>query len=110
MFNCRSHNWSHIEKPCPLCNPMQVYSTNTACINTVTVDSLQAELTSLKAKYQKAVETLKFYGDKNNWTCEVGWDGYLVSGVISSTDNETFEASFDYGGKLARQTLAEIEE
>lgn len=64
----------------------------------------------LKAKYQKAVEALKFYADKERWTCEEGLDGYLVGGVISSSDQETFEESFDYGGKLARQTLADLGE
>ena len=26
MFHCYVHGWSHIERPCPLCNPLRTYS------------------------------------------------------------------------------------
>lgn len=76
------------------------------------ITRLESELTDLKAKYQRAVEALKFYGGEKNWSCDEGWDGYLVSGVISINDQESIgtSASFEYGGKLARQTLAELGE
>ena len=32
MFNCYSHGWSHIERPCPLCNPVQVITTTSTNI------------------------------------------------------------------------------
>lgn len=26
MFNCATHNWSHFEKPCPICTPVHTYT------------------------------------------------------------------------------------
>lgn len=43
---------------------------NLGAINTVTVDSLQAELTDLKAKYQKAVEDAEKYKSERDFIKE----------------------------------------
>lgn len=28
MFSCYAHGWSHIEKPCPLCCPIEIYTSS----------------------------------------------------------------------------------
>lgn len=64
----------------------------------------------LISNYEKAVEVLKFYGDKENWFSEL--PDYLSNHNCINEDDLEREKPFFYkiGGKLARQTLREIGE
>lgn len=48
MFHCYIHGWSDQEKPCSLCNPSQVYSTDTINIPISPTNNIPDELTRLR--------------------------------------------------------------
>lgn len=53
-------------------------------------------------------EALEFYADRLNWSVSEDHCGYLVEGVIDSSDTDKPEGSFlEHGGKRARQALKE---
>lgn len=80
-------------------------------------EELVADFLHLVKNYEKAVEALKFYGDKKNW--DERWVDSLdeessgdIADIISINDYDDSggENEFITGGKLARQTLKELGE
>lgn len=79
---------------------------------------LEQELADLKAKYQKAVEALKYYGSTS--LGETGAWGFRKKFCFDLVQTEDLEFlpepigekghKYVIGGKLARQTLAELGE
>ena len=76
-------------------------------------DKVQARISNLESNLAKAVEALRFYGDKDNWA-------YLEKGGLlnynTEISSEDFEPNDDTpvittysGGKRARAALAELE-
>lgn len=68
--------------------------------------SYEKEIEELKQKLAECEEALRFYGDKENWSRDEDYDGYDISGIIKSCDNEIIDKSKDlnyHGGKRARQ-------
>ena len=96
-YSCVRHGWQHIYKPCPACMPKITVTADTinlGVINTLTVESLQAELTDLKAKYEKAVSALKSIAAE-----------HLCQHYIDKMPETTIEDT-----RIARETLAELGE
>lgn len=65
---------------------------------------------------QKAVEMAEFYANKDNWTINEDYDGFIHEGWITSEDIEyppkipnTF-SGYGYGGKKAREFLLSLSE
>lgn len=65
---------------------------------------------------QKAVEMAEFYANKDNWTINEDYDGFIHEGWITSEDIEyppkipnTF-SGYGYGGKKAREFLTNVSE
>jgi hypothetical protein len=74
------------------------------------IKELEAEVSELKQKLEKAVETLKFYADRNNWRC---WDTdfkdmITLSDISAKNYTKNNEYAVSSGGNRARQTLKDL--
>ena len=70
-----------------------------------TLPKLEALNLELQAKLDKAVEVLEFYADKNAYGANSSAPAYVD--VLTISDCERLD-DYWYGGKKARETLAEI--
>lgn len=70
------------------------------------------DITLLLAIIEKQRKALEFYGDPANWGYRerINTNGVAVNAVMSQNDIQEYENGRYCCGKLARQTIAEIEE
>ena len=57
MFNCHVHGWSHIEKPCSICNPIHIWTSSVTTVEAFVAIS-KSELDRLKSENARFKEAL----------------------------------------------------
>ena len=57
MFNCYVHGWSHIERPCSICNPIHIWTSSGTTLEAV-IGISKSELDRLKAENARLREAL----------------------------------------------------
>jgi hypothetical protein len=73
MFNCINHGWTSFEKPCSICNPINIFSSNSTTgviigVNTSSWSYLHEQIEFLKSENARYREALEFYADESNWS------------------------------------------
>lgn len=71
MFNCITHSWSHLEKPCPICSPIQTWTGSgtgeppASCYKTISIDEINGTQ-FFGMQLWKLYEAMKF-AKANGW-------------------------------------------
>ena len=130
MFNCYLHGWSHIEKPCPICHPLETYTSSGTSIRVATdaidnrdhlIEQMRGqmrlpedikEIKQLRDALKVAIEALEFYASDESWSRNP--DYYAQIEVIDESDREEIYIQGEERGWLAgnraREALAKIKE
>ncbi len=91
---------------------MSLISDTRAAINII--EERNKKIVELEEKLKIAKDALEFYADKNNWTIQEDYEGYVNGGFIDSEDIERPEkientwTGYEYGGKKAREALEKL--
>ena len=103
MFSCKTHGWSHIEKPCSLCFPMLIASTS----NTISLEIKQkTELEKLKEENARLRDALEFYANESNWIPSSSNYTNISDQITVSDVRGTNEEKTNFcGGSRAREAL-----
>jgi len=63
MYNCYIHGWSHIDRPCSICNPIHTWTSSGTMVEAFVAIS-KSELDRLKSENARLREALEFYAQK----------------------------------------------